>query len=74
MQNENGYFESVFDNVKIFDEAFAPYTDELGLTIEELEQCGRKVEWLVEELIPLRYVTLLYGHGGVGKSNLAMHL
>ncbi|MCX7929754.1 MAG: AAA family ATPase [Chlorobi bacterium] len=31
-------------------------------------------QWLVENIIPRRYVTVLYGDGGSGKSYLALHL
>jgi len=41
---------------------------------ELLSKPLKPLEWMVENLIPMKQVTLLYGDGGTGKSTLALQL
>ena len=47
----------------------------LGLpTSLEISQLEIKVEWVIENLIPMEAITLLHSIGGVGKSHLCQRM
>jgi hypothetical protein len=67
--------DKIFEGVMVPDDA-APVSDFRMICAASFsdEKALPPREWMVPDLIPSGYVSLLYGDGGVGKSTLAMQL